>query len=352
MLLGSPTLASKRWVYEQYDTTVGTATRVGPGTGDAAVIMLPGTPSRKAIAAKVDGNGRYTYLNPRRGGRIAVAEAARNVACVGAEPVAITNCLNFGNPLRPGVFFQFREAVLGMGDACRALGTPVTGGNVSFYNESPSGAVLPTPMVGMVGVLSDVTAHLPAAFQGPGDVVLVLGRCRGELGGSQYLSLITGETYGAPPRVDLTAERALVDFLVTAAERRLLRSAHDVSEGGVAVALAECAMGAKPPLGLDVDLTRWAGHVAPDAALFGEDQGRAVVSVTAGEVDAVLGLASQHHVPATVVGTVGSGGSQVRFAIGGVTVARPVSGLREIYEGAIPRRLAGPDAGLAAAAGG
>ncbi|MEK6610735.1 MAG: phosphoribosylformylglycinamidine synthase subunit PurL, partial [Gemmatimonadota bacterium] len=336
-LLDVPAIASKRWVYEQYDTSVQSNTVMGPG-GDAAVIRVCG--SSLGVAVTSGCPGRYVWLDPYEGGKAAVAEAARNIAVTGARPLGVTDCLNFGNPEKPEVFFQFREACRGMADACRALDTPITGGNVSFYNESPTGAVLPTPMVGMVGVLTDVTARVPAAFRETGDLVVVLGRCRGELGGSQYLSLETGETFGIPPRVDLTAERALMDCLVAAAERRLLRSAHDCSDGGLAVALAECAMGAEPPLGVDVDMTRWAGGVAPDAALFGEDQGRAVVTVAAGDAEALAALAARHGLPAAVVGTVGPAGGPVRLMVNGVTVSRQVKRLREIYEGAIPRRLA------------
>ena len=348
-LLDVPTIASKRWVYEQYDTSVQSNTVMGPG-GDAAVIRV--RDSCLGIAVTSGCSGRYVWLDPYEGGKATVAEAARNLAVTGARPLGVTDCLNFGNPEKPDVFFQFREACRGVADACRALDTPITGGNVSFYNESPTGAVLPTPMVGMVGVLADVTARVPAAFQAPGDTIVVLGACHGALGGSQYLSLMTGETFGAPPPVDLAAERALVDLLVILAERRLLRSAHDVSDGGLAVALAECAMGAAPPLGADVDLTRWAGTVAPDAALFGEDQGRAVVSLAPADLGALTGLAKHHGVPASAVGTVGAAGAPLRVALGSASLSRPVDQLRDIYENAIPRRLAAPDAATDPSGGG
>src|SRR5215211_4950817 len=212
-LLSAPTIASKRWVYRQYDTSVRTNTVIGPG-GDAAVLRLRGT--RKAIAVKTDCNGRYVYLEPRTGGRIAVAEAARNVACTGARPLAITNCLNFGNPRRPEVFFQFREAVGGMADACEALGTPVTGGNVSLYNESPSGAVYPTPVVGMVGLVESLEHVTRSAWHADGDAVVLLGDCTAELGGSEYLHRVHGVVAGAPPRCDLAAERAVIDAVLEA----------------------------------------------------------------------------------------------------------------------------------------
>jgi phosphoribosylformylglycinamidine synthase len=257
-LLSSPTIASKHWMTRQYDSTVRGQTLVGPGHGDAAVIRIPGT--RKAIALKTDCNGRYVYLEPRVGGRIAVAEAARNVACTGARPMAITNCLNFGNPKRPEVFFQFREAVGGMGDACTALGTPVTGGNVSFYNESPLGAVFPTPTIGMVGLVPDVDLVVGGAFRTAGDAIVLLGEPTNELGASEYLSRIHGQTAGAPPACDLAREKALIDALLDAIKAGAVASAHDCSEGGLAVALAESAMMDRDePFGADVDLSPWAG---------------------------------------------------------------------------------------------
>ncbi|HEV7836759.1 MAG TPA: phosphoribosylformylglycinamidine synthase subunit PurL, partial [Gemmatimonadaceae bacterium] len=238
-LLASPTIASKAWAYRQYDSTVRTNTVIGPG-GDAAVLRVRGT--NKALAVKTDCNGRYVYLDPRVGGRIAVAEAARNVACTGARPMAITNCLNFGNPTRPEVFFQFREAVAGMGEACRALGTPVTGGNVSLYNESPAGAVYPTPVIGMVGLIDDVSHITRATFQHDGDAILLLGDLGNELGGSEYLARIHDSVLGAPPACDLAREKTLIDALLESIRAGLVTSAHDCSDGGLAVALAECCI--------------------------------------------------------------------------------------------------------------
>ena len=334
-LLDLPTIASKRWVYEQYDTSVQTSTVLGPG-GDAAVLRVRGT--SLGIAATCGASGRYVWLDPYEGGKAAVAEAARNVAVTGARPLGITDCLNFGNPEKPEVFYQFREACRGIADACRALGTPVTGGNVSFYNESPSGAVLPTPVVGMVGVLEDAAARVPAAFQRPGDAILLLGRQRGELGASQYLSLLTGEVFGAPPRVDLAAERALVDCLVDCARGGLLASAHDVSEGGLAVALAESA--ALAGLGADVKLEPVDG-AGPAAALFAEDQGVVVASARPERVAAVRELAGRHGVPCHAVGTVGAAGGEFHVRVGPAWILRPVARLRQVYEDALPRRLDG-----------
>jgi phosphoribosylformylglycinamidine synthase len=335
-LLDLPTIASKRWVYEQYDTSVQTNTVLGPG-GDAAVLRVRGT--SLGIGVTCGASGRYVWLDPYEGGKAAVAEAARNLAVTGARPLGITDCLNFGNPEKPEVFHQFREACRGIADACRALGTPVTGGNVSFYNESPSGAVLPTPVVGMVGVLADAAARVPAPFRRPGDAILLLGRLRGELGASQYLSLLTGEVFGQPPRVDLAAERALVDCLVECAQAGFLASAHDVSEGGFAVALAESA--ALALLGADVRLDTPDGDADAAALLFGEDQGVVLASAPADRARDIQAQAARHGVPCRVIGAVGAREGDLRIRVGSVAVARPVARLRRIYEDALPRRLNG-----------
>jgi phosphoribosylformylglycinamidine synthase len=330
-LLSAPTIASKRWVYQQYDTSVRTNTVIGPG-GDAAVLRLRGT--RKAIAVKTDCNGRYVYLEPRVGGRIAVAESARNVACTGARPMAITNCLNFGNPKRPEVFFQFREAVGGMADACGALGTPVTGGNVSLYNESPSGAVYPTPVIGMVGLIDDVDHVTRATFQHVGDAIVLLGEPTGEVGGSEYLSRIHGVTAGAPPKCDLDAERRLIDALLEAIRSGVVTSAHDCSDGGLAVALAECAMANRDDVtSASVDLTPWSS-IATRALLFGEAQGRVVVST--GSVDEVLRIAATHGVPSRRIGTVEASDRPFRIRHAGGELTSPVDQLATAYHGAIP----------------
>ena len=288
-LLASPNIASKRWVHEQYDTTVRTSTVVPPG-GDAGVIRVRGT--RKGIAATVDCNGRYVFLNPRRGAMIAVAEAARNLVCVGARPRAVTDNLNFGNPLKPEVYYQMREAVAGLAEACRAFGVPVVSGNVSLYNESPAGAIYPTPVVGMVGVLDDVERHLRAGFRDPGDAILLLGRNTAELGGSEYLKVVHGLVAGDAPAVDLEAEKALQEAVLELARAGLLRSAHDCAEGGLVVCLAESAL-ADPerPLGCEVRLS---DDLPPAALFFGEAQGRIVVSCAPEDVERVLETARRH----------------------------------------------------------
>jgi phosphoribosylformylglycinamidine synthase len=334
-LLESPTIASKQWITRQYDSTVRTGTVVGPGGGDAAVIRIRGT--SKAIAVKTDCNGRYVYLDPRVGGRIAVAEAARNVACVGARPMAITNCLNFGNPRKPDVFFQFREAVYGMGDACRVLGTPVTGGNVSLYNENPQGAVYPTPVIGMVGLINDVTHVTRSAFMQRGHSIVLLGENTDELGGSEYLAWIHGVVAGAPPACDLDGERKLIDALLECIGSGVVASAHDCSEGGLAVALAECCIGqAELPMGAQVDLSAWAA-LPRRALLFGEAQGRVVVSTAS--ADAVLETARKHGVPAHVIGTVQSASAGLLITVEGKTMRITTDRMSDAWHGALPRAM-------------
>jgi phosphoribosylformylglycinamidine synthase II len=324
-LLSSPTIASKEWVFAQYDSTVRTGTVVGPG-GDAAVVRLRGTD--RALALKTDCNGRYVYLDPRTGGRIAVAESARNVACAGARPMAITNCLNFGNPKRPDVFFQLREAVAGMGEACRALGTPVTGGNVSLYNESPSGAVYPTPVVGMVGLIDSLDHITRIAFRQAGDAIVLLGEPGNELGASEYLSRVHGVVAGAPPRSDLERERAVIDALLDAIRGGVIHSAHDCSEGGLAVALTECTIADREAmLGANIDLGTW-NSLPARAVLFGETQGRVVVSTA--EPARVIAIAERHGVPAREIGRV-TEEPRLRIIASDRAIDAPLARLASIY---------------------
>ena len=339
-LLDSPSIACRRWIYEQYDTTVGTNTVVGPGA-DAAVLRL--ADSGRGLAASLDGNGRYVYLAPRRGAHIAVAEAARNVACTGARPVAITNCLNFGNPLKPGVYYHFSEAVAGLGEACRALSTPVTGGNVSFYNETPEGPVYPTPVVGMVGLLEQLEHVVPSAFQEAHSTVLLVGSTEDELGASEFLAVCHGVVGGPPPDLDLDQARRLVDFLVACADRQLVLSAHDCSDGGLAVALAECAIGSRNgPLGVEADL---AGAVPAAAALFGESQSRVVLSCNAEKVEEIRSVAAEFGLPIAVIGAVGTRDGRFRVSAGGVRIDLELDRIVQVYESALPRRM-GQEAGL------
>ena len=338
-LLDHPAIASKRWVYEQYDSTVRAGTVIGPG-GDAGVIRV--RDAAFGIAVTTDGNARYVLLDPFEGGKAAVAEAARNIACTGARPLGITNCLNFGSPERPAVFYQFREACRGIADACRALDTPVTGGNVSFYNESPTGAVDPTPVIGMVGLVGRVDRAVPSHARARGDVVFLVGETHAELGGSVLWEALYGLVAGTPPRVDLAVERRLVDFLATGAERALFRSAHDCSQGGLGVALAEVAMGGpydETGFGLEIDLTTYGGRLAAVELLFSESQGRAVLTSAPDRAAAVTALAAELGVAVSRVGTVGERGGSVGLRLRDAHVAHPVDRLREVYFSAIPRRM-------------
>ncbi|NOT07187.1 MAG: phosphoribosylformylglycinamidine synthase subunit PurL [Gemmatimonadales bacterium] len=339
LLLADPTIASKRWVFEQYDSTVQAETVLGPG-GDAGVVRVPGTTF--GLAVTVDCNQRYVTLDPYEGGKAAVAEAARNIACTGAVPLGITDCLNFGNPDKPEIFFQFREACRGIADACRAFGTPVTGGNVSLYNESPTGAIDPTPTIGMVGLLADVSHRVPSHFQAPGDQIVLLGTSAGHLGGSSYWEVLHRLVGGAPPPIDLDAERKLQRLLAAAAERRLLRSAHDCSDGGVAVALAEAVMGAPYATGTLAAKVRFANpaRLTPEALLYGEDGARALVTTLPGQVSELMTLAAEHGVPAEAIGRVeGPGTLEVHLADSHLTFAWPVAELRHGYFDSIPRRM-------------
>ncbi len=298
-LLESPNIASKRWIYQQYDTTVRTSTALRPG-GDAGVIRIRGT--KKAVAATTDCNGRSVYLEPRTGTMIAVAEAARNLVCVGALPTAVTNNLNFGSPLKSHIYHQFRESVLGMAEACKLFETPVTGGNVSFYNETDGEAIYPTPVIGMVGIIDDVENLTRHPFKSAGDAIVLLGENTNELGGSEYLYVMHDLVAGPPPSVDLLGERRLQHAVLAAIQKGLVNSAHDVSEGGVACALAECALGdGDAPLGVDVTLD----DPLPTAPLlFGEAQGRVILSCDANNAEKLQQLARDHGVPSRVIGTV------------------------------------------------
>jgi len=334
-LLSSPTIAAKTWVHRQYDTTVRTNTVVGPG-GDAAVIRVRGT--ERALALKTDCNGRYAYLDPYVGAQIAVCEAARNVACAGGQPMAITNNLNFGNPRRPEVYFQLREAVRGMADACAALGTPVTGGNVSLYNENPTGAVYPTPVIGMVGVV-DMLAHITrASFQEEHDTIVLLGEPTAELGASEYLTRVHGVVAGAPPACDPAAERSLIDGLLEAIRAGVVRSAHDCADGGLAVALAECCiMDRESPRGATIDLTHWR-DLPNRALLFGEAQARVIVSTPM--PDTLLGIARSRGVAARVIGQVGAVGAPMQITTVAGSMVATLERLDEAYHEAIPRLMA------------
>ncbi len=274
-VFASPNIASKSWVYEQYDSMVRTNTIVGPGS-DSAVIYLKDT--NKALAANTDCNGRYVYLNPKRGAKIAVAESARNIVCSGGEPLAITNCLNFGNPYKPEVYWTFKEAIEGMGEACRFFNTPVTGGNVSFYNESPEAAVYPTPVIGMVGLIKDINNITTSFFKNDDDLIYVLGEDYEEIGGSEYLSVCHNLVKGDAPNIDLQTEMDLQKLLLNLIESGLIKSAHDISEGGIITALAEsCVINRETPIGAKVSLPVKSRN---DFTYFSESQSRVLLSVS------------------------------------------------------------------------
>jgi phosphoribosylformylglycinamidine synthase len=322
-LLASPTIASKRWIYRQYDSTVRTNTLVGPGS-DAAVVRVKGT--KKALAISVDGNGRYCWLDPYEGAGLAVAEACRNVAAAGAVPIGGTNCLNFGNPEKPEVMGQFARAVAGMGDACRALGVPITGGNVSLYNETDGRAIFPTPVIGVVGLLEDAGRPLRRWFVSEGDDVYLLGRTADDLGGSELVEVVHGEVAGRPPRLDLQAEKRLHALLAEGAARGVLLSAHDLSEGGLGVALAECCFrGEEPGVGGSFEVP---GGLRDDVLLFAESPSRAIV--TSRDDLRLAELARRHGVPWARIGAVGGGRLQVRTA-GRALVDLPVAELHEAW---------------------
>ncbi|HCU25156.1 MAG TPA: phosphoribosylformylglycinamidine synthase subunit PurL [Deltaproteobacteria bacterium] len=304
-MLGAPNLCCRRWVYRQYDHMVMTNTVVLPGS-DAAVLRIKGL--KKGVAITTDCNSRYCYLDPYWGAQHAVAEAARNLACSGAQPLAVTDCLNFGNPEKPDVMWEFAEAVRGMGEACRILETPIVSGNVSLYNDTNGVSIFPTPTIGMVGLLEDVDRHVTAAFKKPGDAVFLLGELLGSLGGSEYLSWIHGKSAGAPPPLDWEQERALQTFLLQAAASGLISSAHDVSDGGLVVALAESCLSGPVTLGLEASLPPFPASPKLEAELlFGEGAGRAVLSTAAEKAASFEELALAAGLKVTRLGVVGEG---------------------------------------------
>ena len=326
-LLNSPNIASKRWVHEQYDTMVRTNTVQGPGAADAGVIRLKG--SKKGLVAKTDCNGRYVYLNPRRGGQIAVAESARNVVCSGAKPMAITNCLNYGNPYKPEVYWTFKESLAGMGDACRKLNTPVTGGNVSFYNENPENAIFPTPIIGMLGVIEDVEKHkMSPSFKNEDDIILYVGSPRIGLGGTEYLKVIHGLTTGDAPVLDLDVELKVQQVVLQAITSGLVTAAHDVSDGGLAVSIAE--MGIFSLLGAQIDLSVLSGSV--HEIWFSEAQSGIVLTCQPNQKEALIKHLVQGGVEVVQIGIV-QGDALMFEGVGSVSLDH----LHSIYENAIPK---------------
>ena len=296
-LIASPNLCSKHWIFEQYDTTVRTNTIAAPEQRDAAVVRVKGT--GRALAITSDVNPVYCHLDPYEGGKQAVAEAARNIAASGGRPVAITDCLNFGSPERPEIMWQFAECIRGISEACLALGTPVVSGNVSFYNETEGRGIHPTPTVGMVGILEDETSGRGLAFPEANLDIILLGDTSDELGGSEWQQRFAPEALVQPPRVDLAKEKALIELLLTLDQNRLIRSAHDLANGGLAVALAESSMGG---VGCHVDLSNYARDLDATALLFSESQARAIVTCTNEHHGAVLLRAREAGVPVRMIG--------------------------------------------------
>jgi phosphoribosylformylglycinamidine synthase subunit PurL len=329
-LLRDPTIASKNWVYRQYDHTVRTGTIVKPGS-DAAVFFV--RYANKILAAATDCNSTYCALDPREGGKIAVAEAARNLTCSGAQPLAVTDCLNFGNPYKPENFWQFREAVQGIAEACRAFGTPVTGGNVSFYNESPAGVVDPTPTVGMVGLIDDEKHVTTQCFKNEGDMIILVGEIGSELGGSQFIKTCYRFKEGPPPRVDLELESKVQNAVRDLIRGGLLKSAHDCSEGGLVVALAESCFNPEKLLGAEVDVG--AGDPPAVTVLFNESQSRIVISVAPENLEKTISILRERDVPFQQLGRVG--GDQLRIQVNKQKFAWPVADLYDDWWNSIRR---------------
>jgi len=309
-VFASPNIASKKWAYQQYDSMVRTNTVVGPGC-DAAVIRIKNF--NKAIAAKTDCNGRYVYLNPREGTKIAVAESARNIVCSGGKPLAITNCLNFGNPYKPEMYWTFKEAIAGMNEACRLFDTPVTGGNVSFYNESPNTAVYPTPVIGMIGLINDLSKVTTSYFKNPGDLIFILGEDFEEIGGSEYLKVIHNLVEGNTPKIDLKKEKELHELLRTIINSGIVNSAHDVSEGGIISALAECCiMNEEKQIGGKVEIPI---KTREDLSLFSESQSRVIISISPEDRDKFEEITKSHSTPVYYSGITGGENLNVNKSI-------------------------------------
>jgi phosphoribosylformylglycinamidine synthase II len=334
-LIAGPNLCDRSWVHTQYDSTVRTNTMIEPGAADAAVVRIKGT--QRALALKSDCNSRYCLLDPFEGAKIAVAEAARNLACVGAKPLALTDCLNFGNPERPEIMWQFSRAVDGIAEACKALDCPVISGNVSFYNETAGRGIAPTPMIGMVGLIEDRSAVCDAAFKAPGDAIILLGETREELGGSEYLACVHGLEGGQPPVVDLRREKALGETLRSLIGLGVARSAHDCSEGGLAVAVTESCLVGRSRFGCRIELET---GLRLDALLFGESQGRAVVTCVPENEAFVIEVANRHGVPARRIGAVAAQEEGIIFEVGGeVIINLRVQAVHESWSTAFERLI-------------
>ncbi|MBS29697.1 MAG: phosphoribosylformylglycinamidine synthase II [Candidatus Marinimicrobia bacterium] len=301
-LLSNPNIASKSYVYNQYDSTVRTNTVLGPGS-DSAVIRIKNT--KKGLSVSTDCNGKYVYLNPRQGAMMAVAEAARNVVCTGAKPLAITNCLNFGNPQDPEIYWQFREAVLGIGDMCRILNTPVTGGNVSFYNETVHSAVYPTPVIGMVGFIEDISNYMTMDFKNEGDLIVAIGNINPSLGGSTYLKQFYDRVEGPLSNFNTVDEVNVQNLCFDLINQKIINSAHDVSDGGISVALAESVIFSKNNLGAEINIEH---KMRIDELLFGECSSLILVSLNEAKLYDLVHLSKEHDVRTQTIGKVVNNG--------------------------------------------
>jgi phosphoribosylformylglycinamidine synthase len=328
-LLSSPTIADKEWVFRQYDHMVQINTSLLPGA-DAALLRIKD--QDRALAVTLDGNSLYTFFEPRSGGKIAVAEACRNLACVGAYPVGVTNCLNFGNPEKPEIMWQFKEVVEGIAEACQAFDIPVTGGNVSFYNDTEGVSIHPTPVLGIVGLVDDVNKAVSPGFKEQGDIIILLGETKEELGASEYLKWVLQEEKGKTPGIDLEVEKRVHRVCLDAIDNRLLRSAHDLSEGGLAVCAAECAFLSPQRIGCSLDLH---SDLRPDALLFGETQSRILVTLPEQNLEAVLALAEESGVAAAALGR--TGGDFLEIKVNGTCLLQvSVSEAFQNWKQAIP----------------
>ena len=335
-LIAVPTIASKRWAYRQFDHSVGTNTIAQPGMS-AAVVRIKDT--SRGLAISVDGNGRFCYLDPYQGARLAVAEASRNVACAGGEPIGATNNLNFGNPERPEIMWQIGEAVRGIGDACKVLDTPITGGNVSLYNETDGRAIFPTPVLGVVGLLDDASKTVTRVFKTDGSAVVLLGDNLGELGGSEYLATMHNLVAGRPPAIHLKREKALQQLVVKLIRDGCIESAHDCSDGGLAIALAECTFDSGR-IGVSADVTSVAADngLAVNATLFGESASRIVVSCASRHLNAVMTAAAAAEVTAREIGRVG--GDSIRLSVNGqVAIDSQVTDAEQAWATAIESKM-------------
>ncbi len=295
-ILASPTVASKEWVYTQYDHMVRTNTVILPGS-NAAVLRIKDT--EKGLAMTTDCNGRYCYLDPENGGKIAVAEAARNIICSGGEPLAVTDGLNFGNPMHPEIFWQFKKCAEGIAEACKILETPVTGGNVSFYNQSPQGAIYPTPIIGMIGLLKKIEHATTAAFKDEGDVIILLGETRDEIGGSEFLKTIYNLKTGKIPEINLELEKRVQKTCLEGIQKGIIKSAQDCSEGGLATALAECCISGEIGAHIKID-----SDLSASSLLFAESQSRIIVTVNEKEVDKLKNIIAKYNIPFTELGQI------------------------------------------------